>query len=138
MPDPIATLADRIRARGLDPDAARVDMVRWMDDYFQTIDQRRVAAAQAAGLRSVPSSVHAPGEPRREEDALRWILEDELDDATLTELADLVDRPLRPGEPATRWGEAAAFRAANQRTRPGSEEFPLFGTVSPPRARDAE
>jgi hypothetical protein len=126
---PLKSVAIDMRDKGFDPSEA-IDVVRQANGNLVTLDHRRVVAALAAGLTYVPATVHDPSEPIDRGSAGGYKL-----------LAPLVltDRTYPRNAVPTTWGEAALFRAYNQRHRTDADaKFPLDGTTTVPSMTAAE
>jgi filamentous hemagglutinin len=83
-------------------DGPPIDVVQTADGIV-TVDHTRAAIALEQGITSIPATVHLPSDPLP---------------------TDMVGR----FGSATTWGDAAAYRAANQRP-----PLPPTGTTTPPR-----
>eukprot|EP01137_Pigoraptor_chileana_P004963 Opistho-2@47371 len=91
------------------------DVIRWSEEVFQSIDNRRIYCAKKAELTFVPSRVHAFDEPLPSEQLKRFAI-------TLT------SRYYNGTRFARTWGEGAAFRSVLQ-----AEPFSMFGSFDLPR-----
>jgi hypothetical protein len=118
---PIQEVEQNMADHGWDPTRPDADMVANEDGSLTSIDNRRLVAADGAGVEEVPAQVHAADEPLPEEMADRFQLKKPLKDPVTGET-------IPKGTNAETWGEAAKYRAANQ-----GGEFPLEGS---PRAPD--
>jgi hypothetical protein len=120
---PIEQVEQDMADHGWDPTRPDADMVANEDGSLTSIDNRRLVAADGAGVDEVPALVHAADEPLPEEMADRFQLKKALNDPATGET-------IPKGTNAETWGEAAKFRAANQ-----GREFPLEGSPRTPDIR---
>jgi hypothetical protein len=125
----IEEVAVDMRENGWDGTKDPPDMVEWDDESLTTLDHRRIVAAKQAGLEEVPANVHPSNEPIDPNEAGRFQL---LKNAGFTDPETGVT--YLSGDEPTTWGEAAKFRAANQRVM-GYPDFPLRGTPDVPQIR---
>ncbi|MDI1464845.1 toxin glutamine deamidase domain-containing protein [Catellatospora sp. KI3] len=102
-------------------------VVAWGDGSLTSLDNRRMRAARQGGLDAVPVCVHTPDEPltslpggedpeRRRYRAPLTTEIRRLPDGTLVVGGDRGDVAYAPGTVPTTFGEAAMFRAAEQRS----------------------
>jgi hypothetical protein len=120
---PIEEVAQNMADEGWDPTKPDADVVANEDGSLTSIDNRRLVAADAAGIDEVPVQVHAADSALPEEMADRFPLKNPLTDPATGET-------IPGGTNADTWGDGAKFRAANQ-----GKEFPLDGSARKPDVR---
>ncbi|OUL24218.1 hypothetical protein BV372_29015 [Nostoc sp. T09] len=104
--------------------------------HYTSLDNRRIRAAKDAGIKKIPARVH------HESDSIRHDVPSKpgsagkdvasrfkLKKTTFSE--PKTAKTHKPGNKPNNWGEAAKFRAADQRAR-GYQDFPLKGRKSLP------
>ncbi len=117
-----------------------IDVVETPDGSLVSLDNRRLMAAQIAGVKEVPVAYHSPNEPfpparaQADEFRLKHNIR-RLQDGTLvvggTQGEIVYPKDFRPST----FGDAAIVRTANQgNIRPG-ERFPLWGRLEQPAIR---
>jgi hypothetical protein len=117
-----------------------IDVVTAPDGSLVSLDNRRLVAAQMAGVKEVPVAYHSPKEPfpparaQADEFKLKYNIR-RLQDGTLvvggTEGEIVFPKGFRPST----FGEAAMVRTANQGNIPGGGRFPLWGRLEKPATR---
>ncbi|MGH2461499.1 MAG: hypothetical protein ACRDIY_21800, partial [Chloroflexota bacterium] len=117
----IDEVADDMRAKGWDASQPSPDMVDWGDGDFETLDHRRLIAANQAGLADVPANVHLPGDPLPPGLQARFTFKKTFTDP-------VSGKTFQAGDTPKTWGEAAMGRAASQ-----GAGFPLRGSASLPK-----
>ena len=113
-----------------------LNVVELPDGTLVSTDNRRLLAAQKAGISKIPVAYHLPDEPFPEgrpgfklKNNIR-----ELSDGTLVKGGKEGVIKYRKGVEPKNWGEAALFRTANQDIK-GGGKFPLFGRYEQPVIR---
>eukprot|EP00696_Hemimastix_kukwesjijk_P006307 gnl/Hemi2/17984_TR5936_c0_g1_i1.p1 gnl/Hemi2/17984_TR5936_c0_g1~~gnl/Hemi2/17984_TR5936_c0_g1_i1.p1 ORF type:complete len:304 (+),score=112.02 gnl/Hemi2/17984_TR5936_c0_g1_i1:172-1083(+) len=91
------------------------DMVRWNDEVFQSIDNRRIYCAKKAGITYVPAHLHGFEEP---------LPQDQLHRFPIT----ITSHYFSGTKYAPTWGSAAIFRSVTEQT----VDFPIFGRLDLP------
>jgi uncharacterized Zn-binding protein involved in type VI secretion len=124
---PIKVMADNMKEHGWDTKKGVADMVEYPDGRIVTLDHRRLVAASQAGLEEVPARVHPAREPIDKKTAERFKLRTKFTDP---ETGRVYKRRAVPSN----WGEAAKFRAANQRGM-GFPDFPIEGSPKLPEIK---
>ena len=117
-----------------------IDVVTAPDGSLVSLDNRRLAAAQMAGLKEIPVAYHGAAEPfpparaQAAEFKLKYNIR-RLEDGTLvvggTEGEIVFPKNYRPAN----FGEAAMIRTANQGNLPAGGRFPLWGRLEKPATR---
>ena len=134
---PMEDLITSMRTEGWKGDALQV--VELPDGTRVSLDNRRLYAAQKAGLTDVPVQYHAPSEPFPQEwAAAGFELKDpirRLPDGSLVVGGKHGEIAYAKGAIPATYGEAALFRTANQGKIPGAGRFPLWGSLELPRVR---
>ena len=117
-----------------------IDVVELADGTKISLDNRRLLAAQMAGVKEIPVAYHPPNEsfpsPRAEvnEFKLRSNIR-RLEDGTLVVGGNKGEIVYKEGFRPKTYGEAVMVRTANQaKIRPG-EKFPLGGSFEQPSIR---
>ena len=117
-----------------------LDVVELADGSKVSLDNRRLLAAQMAGIKEVPVAYHNPKEPfpaaRAAADEFKLKVNiRQLDDGTLviggTKGKIAYPKDFRPAN----FGEAALVRTANQGNLKSGGKFPLWGSLDQPRIR---
>lgn len=127
---PLPCLATQMRILGYRSEP--IDVVTMPDGKLTSLDNRRLWAAQQAGLETIPARVHHWNEPapkswgRKRFKASREIRQ--TDAALRMEGAELIPQ----GRVARTFYEAVVIRGSRQRPREG-ERFPLAGSADQPR-----
>jgi hypothetical protein len=132
----IDQLADSMKTNGWKGDALNV--VELPDGTMVSTDNRRLLAAQKAGLKTVPIAYHLPEEAIPPERAPGFELENnirQLDDGTLVKGGNKGKIVYKKGATPKNWGEAALFRTANQGNLKEGGKFPLYGRYEQPFIR---
>jgi uncharacterized protein DUF6861 len=125
---PIKVVADDMRKNGWDYEKGVPDMVEYPDGRIVTVDHRRLVAASQAGLEEVPARVHPASEKIvNKKQKNRFRLQTEFTDPETGKVYKKEDVP-------SNWGEAAKFRAVNQRLW-GYPDFPIEGSPNLPKIR---
>jgi hypothetical protein len=122
---PIEVVAENMRKNGWDYSKEPPDMVEYSDGRIVTLDHRRLVAARQAGLEEVPARVHPSSESIDIDQADRYKLEIGFTDPE-------TGKVYKPEAIPSNWGEAAKFRAANQRVM-GYPDFPIEGSPNLPQ-----
>ncbi|WP_405489162.1 toxin glutamine deamidase domain-containing protein [Nocardia sp. NBC_00511] len=142
---PIQVLADRMADGGWR--GGPIHAVVSEDGRITSLDNRRLTAAQLAGLDRVPTALHAASErladwphewdeDRRQRNPLRVDIR-QLPDGTLRVGGDTGEIVYRRGQVAETWGDIALFRSAEQRSLlpgdlGGSDQRPVFAAKPAP------
>jgi hypothetical protein len=105
-------------------------MVEYPDGRIVTVDHRRLVAASQAGLEEVPATVHPASERIGKKKGKRFRLDIGFTDPETGKVYKRWDVP-------STWGEAAKFRAADQRGM-GFPDFPIEGSPNLPKIKKAE
>lgn len=117
----IDDVANDMRAKGWDTSQPSPDMVDWGDGGFETLDHRRLIAADQAGISDVPANIHLPGEALPPGLQARFTFKKTFTDP-------VSGKTFQAGDTPKTWGEAAMGRAASQ-----GASFPLRGSPSLPK-----
>lgn len=120
-----------------------IDVVEFRDARGTiSIDNRRLLAAQNAGLKEIPMRYHAPNEPfdvpqTRIDEGFKLDKNIRQVDGELVVGGTKGDIVYAKGTVPRTWEEAALFRTANQGNlkTPGGGKFPLWGRPEPPVVR---
>ena len=116
----IDEVAQSMSDNGWDNTAKQPDMIDWEDGGYQTLDHRRLVAAERAGLTEVGAEIHAPNEPLPADQLGRFVAK-----RTFTDPQTGIT--YNRGQSAQTWGDAALIRSANQ-----GKTFPLRGSSELP------
>ncbi|WP_162292539.1 eCIS core domain-containing protein [Candidatus Promineifilum breve] len=131
-------LADSIRKGWQGPP---IDVVEMPDGTLTSLDNRRLRAAQMAGVKDIPVAYHHPTEqfPPARANTSQFELKKpirQLQDGNLVVGGTKGDIVYPKGFRPTNYGEAIMVRTANQKPATGGP-FPLEGSFAPPRVRPA-
>jgi hypothetical protein len=124
----LADVITQLRVGGWNPAEPPLDVVRNTDGDLLAIDHRRLIAAIQAGIETVPVRIRSAKSELVREELTRFRLESDLEHNG--------QKWLR-GSFAKTWGEAALFRAANNRVF-GHPDFPLNGSNKVPELRNVK
>lgn len=127
---PLMDIVERMKRSGFDRSKDPPDMVQFMtdDNWYVTLDHRRVVAAVLAGLNSVAAMVHQENDNLPRDQIGRFRANQLFNDSE-------TGRTYSRGSIARTWGEAVLFRASCN-ARFGVEDFPLRGSPTLPKIRD--
>jgi hypothetical protein len=134
----IEQLTENMKTQGWKGDP--INVVELPDGTKISLDNRRLLAAQNAGLQEIPVTYHAANEPFPPQ----WAADGFELDVNIRRLADgsMVtggtqgEVVFRKGTLPKTYGEAALFRTANQGNIKGTgTKFPLYGRLDQPVVR---
>jgi hypothetical protein len=135
---PFADLVDSLRKEGWKGEP--IDVVELRDGSKVSLDNRRLLAAQMAGMKEIPVAYHPPNEPfpaaRAASDAFELKVPiRRLPDEQLVIGGQDGEVAFAKGYHPKTYGEAAMVRTANQGNVKGGGRFPLWGTTDQPLVR---
>ncbi|MCI0526094.1 MAG: hypothetical protein L0Y56_01390, partial [Nitrospira sp.] len=121
---PLDDLIEDLRQNGWDMKQGGIVVVEYPDGRLVAIDHRRLVAANEAAFETIPSMIKDATDTLPPEGRNRFRLEEGFEDPK-------TGKVYQKGEKPSTWGEAAVFRAANQRAK-GFPDFPLEGSPDLP------
>ena len=137
----VEELADSMKKEGWKGDP--IEIVEMPDGSKVSLDNRRLLAAQDAGMKEIPVLYHSPAEPIPPAVAAeRFMLKNtirQLPDGTLVVGGNKGGVVYAKGAVPKNYGEAALFRTANQgNLKGGAGKFPLYGRYEQPSIRQPQ
>lgn len=137
----VEELTESMRSGGWKGDP--IEIVEMPDGTKVSLDNRRLLAAQNAGLKEIPVLYHSPAEPIPATVAAeRFTLKNtirQLPDGTLVVGGNKGTVLFAKGAVPKNYGEAALFRTANQgNLKSGAGKFPLYGRYEQPLIRQPQ